>query len=150
MPPNSFPRGHSHSLRRLGFKFPVEIFAFFLLRRPTQQCWQHVNDINVFQCFNSGQVPGPGQKVPKGEMRLLSLPASILPGHRAIMGTRIPPLCKSPLMPLSGPELWKKFGSTPPSLCWPLSLVKITSVYLSMPKLFTIARGRDSPWRKLD
>jgi hypothetical protein len=55
------------------------------------------------------------------------------PGHQAIVGTRMPPSVRLRLMPVSGPDGWKRAKLWLLSLCGPLSLVKITKVFSAKP-----------------
>src|SRR5688572_1166359 len=83
-----------------------------------------------FGCFaSSAKVGRKSQKAPAyAEV----LPAFTLPGHQAIIGSRIPPSYRSLFIPRSEPLLLKYSGSFPPSLCGPLSLEKSTNVFLSI------------------
>ena len=86
---------------------------------------------------SSASVGGTSQKA---QTWSLTAPAATCPGHRAIIGTRMPPSYRSRLMPRRGPLLSKKSGSKPlpPSRCGPLSLVKKTMVSSSMPELLEL------------
>jgi hypothetical protein len=59
---------------------------------------------------------------------VLVIPSLMAPFHLAIIGTLIPPSNKSLLKPFKLPLLLKYSGSAPPSLCGPLSEVKIIMV----------------------
>jgi hypothetical protein len=72
-----------------------------------------------------------GRKSQNAHGKSLTWPGLMAPVHRTIMGTRIPPSYRSRFMPRNGPALLKNVGSTPPSLCGPLSLVKKMMVFVS-------------------
>ena len=85
-------------------------------------------------CFGTGwpissQIVGNTSWKPL--MWAVVVPCAITPGHRASMGVRIPPSCISRLWPRKLPLEFQKSGLCPPSLCAPLSLANITSVFSS-------------------
>ena len=91
-----------------------------------------------------------GRTSQNAQGRSLTRPAAILPGQRTSIGSRMPPSCNDRFAPCSGPLLWKNVGSTPPSKCGPLSLVKKTMVLRSMPssRSFAIKRPMSASMRR--
>jgi hypothetical protein len=77
--------------------------------------------------FTPASSAAVGRKSAKYQGRSLTAPALILPGHRAIIGMRMPPSYIVCLRPRRGPALWKK-SPKPAGKIGPLSLVKNTIV----------------------
>ena len=71
--------------------------------------------------------------------------AGIWPSQRATKGTRMPPSHRDVLKPRNSPFDSKNALSVPPLNVAPLSLVKITRVFLPKPSSSTLASNRPSP-----
>src|SRR5438132_8434950 len=118
-------------------EFPIEKSVLVGLRLA-QQRRQTRDAIVLRRRFRPADFSRRRQEIPKSPNKIAHLSRLILAGHRTIVGTRIPPSYKSRLVPRNGPELWKNFGSTPPSLCAPLSLEKKTIVFSSIFNSFNL------------
>lgn len=88
---------------------------------------------------SSAKVGSMSQKAETCELRV---PPGMVPGQWATIGTLMPPSYRCLFLPRKGPELLKNFGWAPPSAWGPLSLVKITRVFLSIFNFFRCAMMR--------
>src|SRR5215510_7225281 len=82
-------------------------------------------------------------KSPRYPLCFETVPALILPGQRAIIGTRTPPSYNALLIPRNGPLASKNSALFFPSECGPLSEEKKTIVSRSRP--YSLSRASSRP-----